>query len=142
MRDWERVIDLAGPVIRLSGWGKYRTPLGLSLAILARAVVAIDPQASARLQAAARRLMTPARQHDSEDAARASPTSPAGTATETSRSSGLIAGVYRETSGILRETVGEARLRELRAEGATIDDEQIVDVALGAITRAQSARRP
>jgi hypothetical protein len=125
--EWERVIDLAGPLIRFCHWWNFPALLGPYLAVLARAVVSFDPESSARLQSAARRLMTAARRDDHQDAT----AGPSGTG-------GLVADLYRQTSALLHETLDEHRLDELRAAGASMNDDQIVADALDAITRAQT----
>jgi hypothetical protein len=53
----------------------------------------------------------------------------------------LVTSLYRQTSAILRDALGEDRLRDLRAEGAGLDDNHAVTLALDAIVRPQAARR-
>jgi hypothetical protein len=137
--EWERVVGLFGPLIRFCTWRNDVAVLGISLAVLARAIVRTDSEASARLQGAARSLMTPSRHDDPQYAGQAAPDRPAA---ETSGNVGLVAGLYRETSAVLREVLGEARLRELRAEGAEMDVDQIVVVADAAIAGALSTSQP
>jgi hypothetical protein len=138
--EWERVIDLAGPQIHFSHWRNYPTLLGSNLAILARAVVGVDPETSARLQPAARRLMTPARQDTTQHVSQATPTSPPDTTAGPSGSGGLVPDLYRQTSVLLREALGEQRLRQLRADGDSMDVDQIVALAHDAIARAQTEK--
>jgi len=43
---------------------------------------------------------------------------------------------WRETTELLRQSLGEARLAELRAEGEALDEDQAVAYALHAIAEA------
>ncbi len=54
----------------------------------------------------------------------------------------IIADLRRQTTAILRDALGDARLRELRSQGEAMDDDQIVVIALDAIARAQAALQP
>jgi hypothetical protein len=48
---------------------------------------------------------------------------------------GLIADLRRETTALLRDTLGEQRLRELRAQGDAMNTDEAVAYALDVITR-------
>jgi hypothetical protein len=49
----------------------------------------------------------------------------------------LVIDLRRQTTAILQEALGDARLHALRAQGEAMDDDHTVEYALDAITRAQ-----
>jgi hypothetical protein len=57
---------------------------------------------------------------------------------EPSRNIGLLTNLYSETSAILSNALDEARLRDLRAEAAGMDDDQVVSIALDTIDSLQN----
>jgi predicted ATPase/class 3 adenylate cyclase len=138
--DWDQALRLAPAPLRDYLWQGQRSFLGATLTVVARAAATTDPQRAARVQGAARHLMTrplqSAATHPMPD--HKTPSDPP-TTPDSSGSLGLIADVYRQTSGLLRDALGEAGLRELRAEGAGMDDDRVVAIALDIITRCLDA---
>ena len=59
-----------------------------------------------------------------------------------SQGAGITTDLYRQTTAILRDALGEVRLRELRSEGAALDDDQVVALALDAATRSRASVQP
>lgn len=88
-------------------------------------VTTTDAESAAVLQGTAHRLVT---------AAVALPES--AEAIRPPDSTDFVTQLRRDTSGLLREALGEARLRELRAQGAAMDDDHAVAYALEVIARA------
>ena len=139
MENWDLVLALASAPIRHFHWRGDRTVLGGTLAIVTRAIVPVDPEDGARLQGAARRLMVPVRREGGSLVAEHM-AARSGDQSTNARSGGvgLIIELYRQTSGLLHDALGETRLRDLRAEGEAMDDDQIVALALGAIAKARA----
>src|SRR5262249_61459685 len=54
----------------------------------------------------------------------------------------VVTELRRETTGLLRDTLGEQRLRDLRAEGEAMSTDDAVAYALNAITHAQLHHAP
>jgi hypothetical protein len=140
--DWEQVLASAPAAIRGIHWVGGRPSLAGQFNIVARALEPIDPETAAVLQGAAVRLLRELR---------APQTAPAGSDTTPNAESsvggraargggGLIGDLRRETTRILRANRDEPRLRELRAEGEAMDDDQVVALALAAIARARTER--
>jgi hypothetical protein len=141
--DWELVLEVASPAVRYYHWQSMLTVLGGALATVSRAIAAGDSDTSARLQGAARRLMTPSNPPASNAAnPTGGPHTGGSPAAAASGEAGLVANLYRQTSAILSDALGEDRLRELRTEGAALDNDHAVALALDAIVRAQAPRRP
>jgi hypothetical protein len=134
-RDWSLTLETAEHAIRHLHWGGQRPWLSGIFSIVARAIVERDAVSAAMLQGAARGL-----------AGRAtSPPTPvitSGTSTllatgGAAGSASFITEQRRETTGLLRETLGEARLAELRAQGEAMDEDHAVAYALDAIARVR-----
>jgi hypothetical protein len=117
-------------------WLGDRLPLAGALNVTAPALAATDPETSALLQGAAGQVATIAllnrpslqlelttEQHKTE----AQKTPPLG----------LITELRRETTALLHQALGEARLRELRAQGQTVDIDDLVSTALHAVSRTR-----
>jgi predicted ATPase/class 3 adenylate cyclase len=140
--DWDRVLCAAPVPVR----GFLRTGARDSLAgmlnVVARAIAPANADAAALLQGAVRRLVTPpgTSQPDPRiELTRTSPeTRPSPSAAPTG--AGRVLGELRQqTTAILLSRLGEARLRELRAEGAAMDDDHVVAVALDAMAQTRAA---
>jgi hypothetical protein len=134
MGDWPLTLQLADRAIRHLQWGGQRLYLAGILNVVARALVASDIEATARLQGAARHLgPQPTRVVDTPGGPSRTPpaVAPPG--------SSLITDLRRQTSQILRDILDEGRLRDLRAEGEAMDTDQAAAYVLEAIRRA---RRP
>jgi tetratricopeptide (TPR) repeat protein len=141
--DWDQALRLASQPIRDYHWLGLNTLLGAVLTVVARALATSDAQSAARLQGAARRLMTPPRPEGA-----ASPIPDQSTPGErsapgdTSQGAGITRDLYRGTTAILRDGLAEAQLRELRSEGAALDDDQVLALAFDAIARTQTETHP
>jgi hypothetical protein len=92
-----------------------------------------EPEAGARLQGAARRIALRDRpQHPT----RADP--PGVNRGTPSGAASLIVDIRREATARIVDRLGDARLRELRAEGETMDTDQAVTFALALIERSRA----
>jgi predicted ATPase len=134
--DWPQTMTLAGPAIRHLQWTSDRPLIGAILNLVAHCLSGRDPEASAVLQGAARALAAglptaPAEVVGPSTAPNETPSSPGG--------SDFVTLLRRTTTGMLRESLGEARLRELRHEGEVLDRDQAVAYALEVIARDQQA---
>jgi hypothetical protein len=129
--DARATLAIAGPTIRQLHWARQPVWVTGSLILVARALATTRPDAAAIIQGATRAitLQTLDRSVGSE----AKPVRPRTTSAATV---GLFNAVRRETTGLLAAALGEERLRQLRAEGETMDDEQAVAYALDQIVKA------
>jgi len=130
--DWPQVLDLAPPSIRHLHWVNNRVLLAAIVNIVARALAPTTAEAAAVLQGAAQRLAAATNPvldpSAHSDQVAAPPTSNVGFLTE----------LHRATTALLDDTLGEARLRELRAEGEAMDYDRAVAYALDAIARVRT----
>jgi predicted ATPase len=132
-RDWTRTLQLAEPAIRHLNWGGERSQLSGILNLAARAIAPNDAVSAAVLQGAARCLATatmPPPRTAAPSRTRAEPTedeSPAGTS--------FVTELRRETTDVVRQSLGDARLAELRAQGEAMDEDRAVAYALEMITK-------
>jgi hypothetical protein len=133
LEDWETVLDVAPDAIRGFRWLDERPNQAGMLNLVSRALASTDAETAALLQGATRKLMPApsAPPADTNLSPQAEPlVAPSGgrrTVTE----------LRRQTTSILRDTLGEARLRDLRSEGEAMDDDHIVALTLDAIARAR-----
>jgi hypothetical protein len=132
--DWPLVLKLAPDAVRHHNWAGERPYLSGIFNVVARALASSQPESAAVLQGAARRL-APAAAHAPRGigVAAANAISPAAGAAETAS---LVTELRRQTTAALRNTLGEMRLHQLRAEGEAMDDAHAVAYALEAISRA------
>jgi tetratricopeptide (TPR) repeat protein len=131
-RDWDLTLQTAEHAIRYLHWGGDRPWLSGIFNVVARAIAQTDAAGAAMLQGAARSLtstvispspvVTP-----STSTVQAGSAAPAGAS--------FITELRHETTQLLRETLGEARLAELRAQGAAMNEDHAVAYALDAIAR-------
>jgi hypothetical protein len=131
--DRSQTIALAGPAIRHLHWISDRPLLGAILNLVAHVLASTDPNASAVLQGAARTLAISAMASDAREAVNTAQTP------DTQRSSShfdFVTQLRRTTTGMLRDALGESRLRELRKEGELLDRDQAAAYALDAINNA------
>jgi predicted ATPase/class 3 adenylate cyclase len=144
LEEWDQALRLALTPIRDYHWQHQDSLLGGILTVVARAVAASEAQGAARLQGAARRLMTPPPRQDSASSIPDQSTPRGGhpPRSDTSHRVGITTYLYRQTTAILLEALSEARLRELRSEGAALDNDQAVALALDVTTRARALSRP
>ena len=137
-RHWLLALDLASSAIRRLLWAGNQVLCAAMLNIVAGAIAASDAESAARLQGAARALVTvavpvsdtPARAPD-ESGDRSEPVS------QPSGGADFVTDLRRHTTGTLRDTLGAERLRELRAEGAAMDFDHAVAYAIDTIDTAQ-----
>jgi hypothetical protein len=134
MADWSLVLTLGPGAIQHLHWAADRPYLAGILNVVARALAPADPESAAVLQGAARRLVPDVvrapRAQPSASSSNISPERPAAGAAS------FVTELRRQTTAILRDTLGEERLRQLRAEGAAMDDDHVVAYTLDAIDRA------
>jgi hypothetical protein len=98
----------------------------------ARALVATDVEAAARLQGAARHLAPSPATGRTAVSRRPNPDPPV----VPSPGSSLITDLRHQTSAVLHHTLDEERVRQLRSEGEAMDSDQAATYALGAIRQA------
>ena len=138
--DWDQTLILAGPAIRHLHWAGDRPILGAILNLVAHAVATPDPQTATVLQGAARMLVISTTAFTS--AARAN----GEVARRPSGNHDFVTQLRRTTTAMLRDSLGDARYRELRHQGEGLDRDQAVACALDAINKATglryTARRP
>ncbi len=138
IENWSQALELAPAPIRYLHWNNDAPQLAGILNVVARALANIDAEAAAVLQGAARRLatvaiVTPDRTTAALDAR---PASADRSSSGPADNAGFITTLRRTTTGLLHDRLGEARLREKRAEGDALDTDRAVAYALDAIDRA------
>jgi hypothetical protein len=138
IRDWPTALQLAPRAIRHLHWLGNRPQLAGILNILARVLAPDDPESAAILQGADRRLATA--ESNEPVTSQPAPVAP-GASTETpgahtSGNAGFVTELRRETTGLLVTTLGDERLRALRAQGETMDTDEVAACALNAAARA------
>jgi len=132
LRDAPIALQLAKPAIQHLHWSGERPQLAGVLNVVAWAVADRDPDIAATLQGAARALaISDAPRAPVPDTTPQDPhaTPTAGPATGVS----YVTTLRRETTRHLTDALGDARLRELRAQGEAMDADQAVALALAHI---------
>jgi predicted ATPase/class 3 adenylate cyclase len=132
--DWTLALQLMDRAVRYLHWGGERPWLSAILNLAARAIARNDPTTAAVLQGAARRLVATVRPPPRSEAPSTSSSLRVGGAAPAGAS--FLTTQRRETTELLRQSLGEARLAELRAEGEAMDEDQAVAHALHAIAEA------
>jgi predicted ATPase/class 3 adenylate cyclase len=138
LEEWEQALDLASRAIRHLHWIGERPLLGAMFNITARVIGPNDPDSAAVIQGAAYSFATTATHVPAAPDPAAAP--PPATIPVDARPSGtasFVTDLRRETTGLLRERLGEERLRELRAEGRAMNTDEAVAYTLDAIGRAE-----
>ena len=136
--DWPLTLELASRSIRGLHWLGVRPLIGAIFNVVARAIAPTDAEAAARLQGAARRLATPAVRASDPSAHPDAPPPPTNASgNQPSGAASFVTELRRATTGLLRDTLGELQLRELRAEGEAMDDDHAVAYALDVVSRAR-----
>jgi hypothetical protein len=137
--DWPQTLALASRSIRHLHWSGGQPLLGAIFNVIARALTPTNTESAAVLQGAARHLTPPTPVLDtstqSHSAAARSP--PAVPADRSSSTTGFVTELRRETTGLLRDTLGQEPLRELRAKGEAMNADEAVAYALDVITHTQ-----
>ncbi len=133
MADWSLVLTLAPVAIQHLHWTGDRPFLAGILNVVARALAPVHPESAAVLQGAARRLVPAVHAPRAPHSASSSVTSPASPAPG---ATSFVTELRRQTTAILRDTLGEDRLGHLRAEGEAMDDDHVVAYTVDAIGRA------
>ncbi len=136
LEDWPQTLTLAGAAIRHLHWQGDWFLLAATLNVVARALGPNDPEPAAVLQGAARKLVVASTEPlDSTVPAHSEPT-----AATTPNSRDFVTELRRTTTGLLKRTLGDARLRDLRSQGEAMDRDQTVAYALDAIHHANLGR--
>jgi hypothetical protein len=134
MGDLDQALDAAPVAIRGFLWTGQRANLAGMLNLVARALAPVEPNTAAIIHGAVRRLVTASHaQSVQPDAQPRISDQPASTP------SGPVVELRRQTTAILRDSLGDTRLRELRTQGEALEEAAIVALTLDAIARAQSA---
>jgi predicted ATPase len=138
-RDWALALQLMDRAIRYLHWGGERPWLSGILNLAARAIAPRDAATAAVLQGAARRLVATASPPSQSTAS--SITSEVQVAGAARAGASFVTMQRRETTELLRQSLGQVRLAELRAEGEAMDEDQAVAYALHAIAVALAESR-
>jgi hypothetical protein len=136
--DWTQTLELGARSIRHLHWIGAGPLLGMMFNVVARALIPANMKAAAILQGAARHHLSPAT--PALDRSASAPSS----AVQPSRSSdaaSFVAELRRESTRLIRDSLGDQRLRALRAEGEAMKTDEAVAHALDAITHAQHVAR-
>jgi hypothetical protein len=136
--DWPLILQLADRSIRHVQWGGQRSWLAGVFTVVARALAPTDVEAAARLQGAARQMAV---QIATRPITAAGSTS-AGSPGVRPAGSSLFTDLRRQTSQLLHDALDEGQLRQLWAEGETMDSDQAATYALEAIRRTRQAQHP
>jgi hypothetical protein len=133
LEDWPTVLVVAASAIPFLHWDNDRAVLAGLINVVARSLLPASVETAAVLQGFAQRLATavaPAIGAAGSGAPRDRSDPPAGAV-------GLVTRLRRETTSMLIESLGQTRLRELRAQGVAMDDDTAVAYALDAIAKSQ-----
>jgi predicted ATPase/class 3 adenylate cyclase len=134
--DWELVLDLTARAIRYLHWTGERALLAAMFNLAARALIDRDAELVAVLQGAAYTFAM-ASSGPASDRASAAPAPPTvDSAAPPPGKASFVTTLRRETTGLLRDRLGQERVDELRAKGRRMDTDDAVAYALDAITRA------
>jgi hypothetical protein len=134
--DWPLSITLAGPAIRYLHWNGDWPLLAAIVNITARALATGRPESAATLQGVARQLVDfAAKTHNATRYAGATEKE-SEIATRQADDRDFVTQLRRNTTRMLRDALGDQRLRELRAQGEQMDRDNAVAYALTAITSA------
>jgi predicted ATPase/class 3 adenylate cyclase len=136
--DWPQTLELASRSIRHLHWIGAGPLLGTMFNVVSRALTPANMKAAAVLQGAARHHFTAAAPALDRSASAPSSTVPA---SRSSDAASFVAELRRESTRLLRDNLGDQRLRALRAEGEAMTTDEAVAHALDAITHAQQAAR-
>jgi hypothetical protein len=132
IEDWPLALELASRSIRGIHWSGDRPLCAAILNIVARAITPSNPDSAARLQGAARHLLTGA-----APPVEATSRAPGVPAAAPSGDASYVTQLRRDTTGMLRDTLDQVRLHELRAEGEAMDFDHAVAYALDTIDAAE-----
>jgi hypothetical protein len=140
---WHETLELAASAIRAVVWATSWFNLVAVCNAVARALVDFDAEDAAVLQGAARHFAM-----ESQNS-RESPPGSAGPAPAAERPAmadtahaGLLTRLRRQTTTLLIEALGDNRLRQLRAQGESMNNDDAVAYALIAIAKAQATTSP
>jgi predicted ATPase/class 3 adenylate cyclase len=131
--DWPLTLELASRSIRHLHWIGAEPLLGAMFNLVARALTPANIEAAAILQGAARHV-TPATPPLDRSASDPSSTAHAGGSSD---AASFVTELRREATRLLRDSLGDQRLRALRAEGEAMNTDEAVAHALDAITHTQ-----
>jgi predicted ATPase/class 3 adenylate cyclase len=141
---WSETLEFAAAAIPLYHWINDWLNSSALFNLVARAITATDPQAAAILQGIAYHFATRYR-----DMAPPTPEEPvARTPRNDQRSDtptpavNIITQIRRTTTELLIETLGDSRLRELRAQGQNMDDDHAFAYAIAAAQRHTPNKGP
>jgi len=136
LEDWEQVLELAAPSIRHLHWVGNRVLLCTILNLVARALLPNAAEAAAVVKGAAERLA--AASIAAVDSSAHVPGSPGPTPRQAGgphTTTGFLTELNQSTTQALHDTLGEARLGTLRAEGEAMGYDRAVAYALDAIAQ-------
>jgi hypothetical protein len=130
MGDLDQALEVAPVTVRGFLWTGQRANLAGMLNLVARALAPVEPNTAAMIQGAVRRLVaTPQPQ-----SVQPQPEPRAGDQPATAPG-GPVVELRQQTTAILRHTLGDTRLRELRTQGEALEEAAVVALTLDAIAR-------
>jgi predicted ATPase/class 3 adenylate cyclase len=132
--DWPLVLKVASNAIGHLHWSGDRPMLAGVINLVARGTAYTDPAGAAVLQGAARRLASDPHAVVPSPAGR----EPSRTDRSTSDAVSFVTEIRRQTTAILRQSLSDVRLRELREDGEAMDEDQAVAHALDLIGRVRA----
>ena len=135
--DWPLTLELAARSIRGLHWLGERPLRAAIFNVVARAIAPTDAESAAVLQGAAHRLATAAISALDTSAPPDREARPTRSGNQPPGAADFVTELRRATTGLLRDALGEPRLRELRAQGTAMDDDHAVAYALDAVLRAR-----
>jgi predicted ATPase/class 3 adenylate cyclase len=136
---WPETLELAASAISAIVWATSWFNLVAVCNVVARALVDFDAEAAAVLQGAARHFAIESQNSRESPRVSAEPAPSAQRpAMANTGNAGLVTRLRRQTTTLLRETLGDSRLRQLRTQGESMDNDDAVAYALTAIAKAQA----
>jgi predicted ATPase len=140
LRDWPQALALATSSIRHLHWFGEQPLLGANFNIVARALATTNPRSAAVLQGAARQLTPapPRRDMPGSSGRMADDSQTTASPEHSSSATSYLTELRRETSSLLRDTLGDQRLHELRDQGQAMNADEAVAYALDAINTSQA----
>jgi predicted ATPase/DNA-binding SARP family transcriptional activator len=129
--DAPAILGIARATVRQLHWARQPVWLAASLDLIARALVTTRPDAAAIIQGAGR-----ARTLDIFETSVDSQANHTRSGLTPRTARGYFVEVRHETTGFLAAALGEERLRQLRAEGAAMDDDRAVAYTVDQIAEA------
>ena len=130
--DWALVLRLGRDALHYFLWTGERSFTSGLMNALARALAPCDPESAAVLQGATRRLVVGAERPSAGRAIAVDATAAMGPATGPVP---FFIEIRRQATAIIREALGDDRMRALRAQGEAMDPDDALQYALAVVER-------